>query len=79
MDSPYSNREIDSHFQEIKDSLARIEEQTTKTNGRVTSLEAWKQYIIGCIAVLVLIGLPILTYNLYETIELSKQVYAHSK
>lgn len=76
-DTPYSNREIDLHFTEIKETLRRIEAQTIRTNGRVTGLEQWKQYILGCIAVLVLIGLPVLTYNLWQTLELSKQVYAH--
>jgi len=33
------NREIDEKFAYIKDSLDRIEAQTLKTNGRVTSLE----------------------------------------
>ena len=47
MDAPYSNREIDSHFQEIKETLSRIESQTTKTNGRVTRLESWKNTSIG--------------------------------
>lgn len=39
MDSPYSNREIDAHFKEIKDTLSRIETQTLKTNGRVSAVE----------------------------------------
>ena len=37
--SPYTNRELDHHFQEVKDTLARIEAQTIKTNGRVTKCE----------------------------------------
>jgi hypothetical protein len=40
--------------------ISSIEEQTKKTNGRVNSLEGWKAYITGGIAVIVLIGLPIM-------------------
>lgn len=43
----YSNREIDAHFKEIKEVLARIETQTTKTNGRVSKLENWKAWVVG--------------------------------
>lgn len=39
MTDNYSNREIDSHFKEIKETLCRIEAQTVKTNGRVNILE----------------------------------------
>lgn len=46
-DVPYSNREIDHHFKELKETLARIETQVMKTNGRVTRLEMWKQWIAG--------------------------------
>lgn len=74
MDAPYSNREIDSHFNEIKETLDRIEKQTIKTNGRVSSLEEWRSYVVGAVAVLVLIGLPLLTYNLWQTVRLSEVV-----
>lgn len=46
-DAPYSNRELDHHFEEIKKTLERIETQVLKTNGRVTRLEMWKQWIAG--------------------------------
>ena len=38
-DQPYTNRELDHHFAEIKETLGRIETQTLKTNGRVTKCE----------------------------------------
>ena len=39
VDRNYSKREIDEHFREVKEILARIESQTTKTNGRVNNCE----------------------------------------
>jgi hypothetical protein len=63
----YSKREIDqllmSGFKSLHDrmddfeqnttgSLGRIETQTIKTNGRVSKLEQWKNYVLGGIAVL---------------------------
>lgn len=52
MPEPYSNRELDEKFADIKDSLNRIEEQTKKTNGSVANLKMWKAYTTGAIAVI---------------------------
>ena len=66
-DSQYSNRELDSKFDnllghmkvfegETGGSLRRIEAQTIKTNGRVSKLEKWQQFVLGfCAAISVLI------------------------
>ncbi len=57
MESGYLNREIDVKFSDIKNQLDRIEEQTMKTNGRVSSLENWQAYVVGfcaCVAILIL-------------------------
>jgi hypothetical protein len=37
--SEYTTRELNLHFTEIKETLARIEAQTIRTNGRVTECE----------------------------------------
>ena len=71
-DVPYSNREIDSHFKEIKDTLARIESQTTKTNGRVDNLENWRSYTAGAIAVIILIGVLIVGFLITKVLEFSQ-------
>ena len=39
MEQPYANREIDEMMRDIKDSLSRIEVQTTKHNGRLSKVE----------------------------------------
>ena len=38
-EQPYSNREMDSFFKDIKHQLDRIETQTVLTNGRTTKNE----------------------------------------
>lgn len=56
----YSKREIDSFMQEIRETLIRIEAQTTKTNGRVSKLENWRGYITGGVSVIVIVLIPLL-------------------
>lgn len=70
-DIPYSNREIDNHFTEVKTILGRIEAQTIKTNGRVSNLENWRAYTAGAVAMIVLVGVPILGFLAYELYKLA--------
>lgn len=53
IDSSFSKRELDHYFQELNKTLARIETQVIKTNGRVTVLELWKENIMAKITVLI--------------------------
>lgn len=46
--------EVITTFKEIRSTLARIEEQTTRTNGRVQSLEQFRFAAKAVIAVLVI-------------------------
>ncbi len=48
----YKNRELDEKFGDIKDTLERIEIQTTKTNGRVRFLEKMIYLALGGLAVI---------------------------
>ena len=64
MAGEYSVREIDAKLAVISDTLERIEAQTTKTNGRVASLEGWQNGIKGGLAILALIVVPIGIYVL---------------
>lgn len=64
-DQPYSNRELDAMFKTLNDKseerhkdvmkeLIEIKQQTTKTNGRVSKLEAWRSWMVGAGAIILL-------------------------
>lgn len=58
---------IELNFNHIKESLSRIEEQTTKTNGRVTKLEEKSNMQAGAmkaISVVYVITIAVLTIYL---------------
>lgn len=61
-EEPYSNRELDTLLKgitakideaakDLAEQLDRIEEQTVKTNGRVSTLERWRSWATGALAV----------------------------
>ena len=49
--SDYTKREIDEKFKDIKESLDRIEIQTTRHNGRLSKVEAWQYTMAGAISI----------------------------
>jgi len=66
---PYTKRELDHYFNDIKSILARqdgtlsrIETQTTKTNGRVSRLEYWRNVLIWSFGVGLTITVFLLNY-----------------
>lgn len=51
---PYADEgEVIASFNGVREQLNRIEEQVKRTNGRVSSLELWRAYLTGAVAVLV--------------------------
>ena len=60
VDSDYTKRELDSHFEGINGKLDLVIAQVQKTNGRVSSLENWKWFISGGLAILSILIVPIL-------------------
>jgi hypothetical protein len=65
MPEPYSNRELDEKFGDIKESLNRIEAQTTKTNGSVANLKLWRAYLTGAVTIIAFllasVGIPLIS------------------
>jgi len=45
--------------------LASIEKQTKETNGRVTSLERWKSYVLGGLAMAIFIIGVVVPFSLF--------------
>lgn len=55
-----SNEMIVHTLNDIQKTVARIEAQTVKTNGRTSKLENWQNFIMGGLAVITILMLPIL-------------------
>lgn len=62
LEKDYSNREIDHWRDETREQLTRIENQVTKTNGRVSALENWRWMVIGALSVITMIVIPLVIY-----------------
>ncbi len=75
-EEPYKNREIKEMFEDVSNSLSRIENQTLKTNGRVTRLEKWQSFISGGMSVIVVIVVPLLGWALYVLANIQGQVHS---
>lgn len=59
---------IHAMLDNLKEGQCKILEQTTKHNGRMSSLELWQSYVIGAVAVLTVLVLPILFMIVSEII-----------
>jgi len=47
-------------LREIQEDIKEIKTQTQKTNGRVSSLEVWRGFITGGVAILAVLVIPLL-------------------
>lgn len=74
-EEPFKNREILEMFGDVQRGISRIEAQTTKTNGRVNSLEKWRYISMGGISVLTTIVVPILAWALWILVNIQTQVH----
>lgn len=68
-------REIDEKFDDIKDSLNRIEVQTTKHNGRLTATEKRQYLEMGAVAILTGVVVPILGWALIVLVNINNIVH----
>ncbi len=60
---------------DTRNSLSRIEIQTAKTNGRVTTIEKWQYTFMGGVGVLTFIVVPLLAWALYTLSNINDVVH----
>lgn len=70
-EEPYSKRELDHYFTDLREKflatingiasdVVEIKDQTKKTNGRVSKLEGWRNFILGMATLFVVVVMPLL-------------------
>ena len=62
---------------EVHTNVAAILEQCKKTNGRITALESWRNYIAGGLALFCLLGLPMMWIMMNDVKQDSKDLQTH--
>lgn len=78
----YSNREIDAMFTALQNSLDRIENKilpeiighVKTTNGKVASIQRFKERTIGGVIVISIVVLPLLSWGLYQIANLDERI-----
>ena len=66
MTEPMSQEIIVHTLKDIQNDVKEIKLQTTKTNGRVSSIENWRAFMTGCVAVITAIVIPIFLAMVYS-------------
>lgn len=60
---------MDDHFEATTTILKDLAEKVGFTNGKVRSLQLWRQFILGGISVLIVIVVPTLGFLAYQVIQ----------
>ena len=68
-ETDYLQQRFDDHFKEVKDNLVEIKLQVMKTNGRVTSLEKSKYFMLGGLAIVSMLVIPLVVYIFTHSIK----------
>lgn len=61
----YTEPMLDEMFKVIDEKLDKILDQTTKTNGSVAEIQAWRSNATGFITALSIFVVPVMMYLLY--------------
>lgn len=61
VEDPFATEFLDDHqiLRELYRRVVRIEDQVTRTNGRVGRLEDWRSFTTGALAVVVMVVVPL--------------------
>ena len=68
MDEP-TNKELAHYLKDIQNDVKEIAIQVKQTNGRVSSLEMWRNFITGGLTVLTILVVPVLLYFIYHSLK----------
>lgn len=70
----YSNRELEHYFKDFGDTLKRIENQTTATNGKVADIQRWRERTTGAAGVVLIVVVPLLAWGLYKVANIKDEI-----
>ncbi len=82
----YSKRELDEKFMNLGSKmdekfndqnlvLEQIREQTTRHNGRMSSIEKWQYITMGATSVITVVIVPILAWALWVLVNIDSKVH----